>query len=497
MDSVLELKDISKSFGGISALKNISFELKPGEVHCLIGENGAGKSTIAKIIAGIIKPDAGQIWLNGENITHLDPSMAKSYGIKIVMQELNLMPHLSVAENIFMFDKSSYNHGILQKELINRKTVTLFKELGLSNINPNYLVSKLTIAQKQLVEIVKSLAIKSKILILDEPTSSLLSKEVDHLFEIINRLKNMGTAIILVTHRLKEVFQIGDRATVLRDGQVVKEGLILNYLQEEDLIRLMVGRDIKELYGIKKQLSIGKPILEVKNLSDGKRFYDINFILHSGEILGIAGLMGAGRTEVAECIFGLRKRRSGVVIFNGTQLNNRTPDIIKQGIGLVPEDRKQNGLCIDMSIINNISLAYYGLTKKFLIKQDALNISNITSLLRIKLNNIFDPVGSLSGGNQQKVVIGKWLILKGIQLMIFDEPTRGIDIGAKVEVYNVIKDLANQGKGILIISSEILELKGICDRILVMSNGKITAECSPNASEEEILGYAMQGVKGN
>lgn len=497
-DYILCAEKIKKSFGGIKALDNVDFQVKKGEIHCLVGENGAGKSTLGKIISGIQTPDAGTITINGNPYGYLTPIIAKELKIAMVTQELNLMPHLSVAENIYMFEESSYKRNIfLDRGYINGKAEKLFEQFNLSDLPPvSTKVSRLTVAQAQIVEIMKATSQKNNILIFDEPTTALSIKEVEELFKLIRRLKKDGVAIILVTHRFKEIFEIGDLVTVLCDGKVVRGRVPIEELDSYKLVKLMVGRDIKDFFGEKEHLKIGPPVMEVNNLSDGQKIHDINFSVHQSEILGVAGLVGAGRTEIMETIFGIRRTENGTIKLKGEKINNRSiRRMIQKGICLVPEDRKQKGLAIKLPIASNLNQVSMNLKKGFIVNEGQFRSNNreMVKKLNIKLNDLSQTVNNLSGGNQQKVLLAKWLAQKS-SVFIFDEPTRGIDVATKTEIYELIKELAKAGKAIIMVSSEMQELIAICDRILVVNEGKIVTEFSgEEATEEKILEQAIPG----
>lgn len=498
MDYILKTESISKTFGGIKALDNVLFQMKKGEIHCLVGENGAGKSTLGKIIAGIHTPDSGIITINGNKYDHLTPIIAKELKIAMVTQELNLMPHLSIAENIYMFEDLSYKKNFfLDRNYINNKAEELFDQFNLSDLPPvTTKVSRLTMAQAQIVEIMKATSQQNNILIFDEPTTALSIKEVEELFKLILRLKGDGVAIILVTHRFKEIFEIGELVTVLCDGKVIQGRIPIEDLDSYKLVKLMVGRDIKDFFGEKDQLQIGPPVMQVNDLSDGQTISDITFTVHQSEILGIAGLVGAGRTEIMETIFGIRKTENGTIRLNGEKISNRSiKKMIQKGICLVPEDRKQKGLAIKLPISSNMNQVSMNLKKGFVVNEKQFRSDNreVIKKLNIKLKDFAQQVNNLSGGNQQKVLLAKWLAQES-SVFIFDEPTRGIDVATKTEIYELIKELAKAGKAIIMVSSEMQELIAICDRILVVNEGKIVTEFSgEEATEEKILEQAISG----
>ncbi len=497
MDYILEAAGISKSFGGIKALDTVAFRMKQGEIHCLVGENGAGKSTLGKIFAGIHAPDEGTITVAGTGFTHMTPIRAKELKIAMVTQELNLMPDLSIAENIFMFEKESYNGTFLDRKRINQKAEKLFGQFNLSNLpSVTTKVGNLTVAHQQIVEIMKAMSQKNNILIFDEPTTALSINEVEQLFKLMRRLKGDGVSIVLVTHRFKEIFDVGDLVTVLCDGRIVRERIPVKELDEFKLVKLMVGRDIKDFFGVKETIPIGEPVLEVKGLSDGKMLKNIDFTVHRSEILGFAGLVGAGRTEIMETIFGVRKMTAGEILLNGKPIRNRSiKKTVQNGISLIPEDRKLKGLAVNLPVSSNINQVSMNLKRAILVheRQFADKNKEMIDRLNIKIKGMSQRVTNLSGGNQQKVLLGKWLS-QDPSVFIFDEPTRGIDVGTKTEIYELIKGLAKAGKAIVMVSSEMQELIAICDRVIVVNEGRIVAEFErEEATEQRILEKAIPG----
>ncbi len=498
MEYILEAEGISKNFGGVRALDSVDFHMQRGEVHCLVGENGAGKSTLGKIIAGIHVPDTGTLKISGNSYSHITPILAKELKIAMVTQELNLMPELSIAENIFMFEQESYKAGaFLDRKLINKKAEELFTQFNLSDLPPvTTKVNALTVAQAQIVEIMKATSQKNNILIFDEPTTAISIKEVDELFELIRKLKQEGVSIILVTHRFKEIFEVGDLVTVLCDGKIVQARVPIRELDSYKLVKLMVGRDIKDFFGVKEKLELGPPVLEVEGVSDGLKIEDIGFTLYKNEILGFAGLVGAGRTEIMETIFGIRKMIRGSIKIHGTTVNTRKiKRVIQQGIALIPEDRKQKGLAVKLTVGSNLNQVNMNLKNGFIVHERQFEKQNKDMIDRfsIKLNDLSQTVNNLSGGNQQKVLLAKWLS-RDADVFIFDEPTRGIDVGTKAEIYELIKSLARAGKAIIMVSSEMQELIAICDRILVVNEGRIVTEfIEGEATEEKILEQAIPG----
>ncbi len=489
---VLELRNISKSFPGVRALSEVQLSLEQGEVHALLGENGAGKSTLMKILFGIYQPDAGEILLNGNPARIPSPHIAQQMGIAMVHQELNLIPALNVGRNIFLGREPMTAFGLINWPKLYQDTQQILNRLHLNNISPRTLVRRLSVAQQQMVEIAHALSWNPKVLIFDEPTSSLTQQEITELFRIIRVLRESGVSILYISHRLDELEQIADRATVLRDGQFV--GTVdARTTPIPQLIRMMVGRSLDQLFP-KVRVEPGTVVLQVEGLTRRGAFQNISFSVRKGEIVGMAGLVGAGRSEVARTIFGVDSKDAGRILVEGREVNIRLPqDAIKAGIGLLPEDRKTQGLVLALSVKVNASLTVLDkLSRLGFINFKARDemTSKAVKDLRIRTPNINFRVRNLSGGNQQKVVIAKWLAAKP-KVLIFDEPTRGIDVGAKVEVYNLMTELAQSGVGIILISSELPEVLGMSDRILVMHEGQLVAEVPRNeATQEKILSYA-------
>lgn len=486
-NTYLRMVNISKSFPGVKALSKVNLEVFCGEVHALLGENGAGKSTLLKILAGAYARDEGEIYIEGKAVGGLTPKLAEDLGISIIYQEFTLLPYLSAAENIFLGRQPRKKNGMIDWKTCYDESRELLLEAGL-NIDPKTPVSRLKVAQQQMVEIAKALSKKAKLIIMDEPSAALTQKEIDHLFAVIQKLKSRQVAVIYVSHHLEEIKAIGDRITVLRDGCYVGTAKVKD-VEIPDMIRMMVGRELADMYP-KASVKIGKPVLSVRRLSTRDKLKDISFTVHQGEILGIAGLVGAGRTELARAVFGADKISSGEVEMDGKVLAVRSPrDAIANRIGLVPEDRKNQGLVLMMDVRGNTTLA--NLKKlvqwgKLNLKREAEAAEDYRSRLHIVTPGINETVSNLSGGNQQKVILGKWLFAD-CRLLIIDEPTRGIDVGAKVEIYELVKTLVEKGMAILIISSEMPELMGICDRILVMHEGEITGELARDAFDEETI----------
>ena len=493
---IVELDNITKEFPGVKALDHVQFNLKRGEVLAFLGENGAGKSTLMKILSGIYAKDEGTIKVDGKVIDSMSPKEARELGIAIIHQELNMCAHLSVAENIFL-GREKTKSGVLSNKEMKQESFEILKRLNI-DIDPETIVGSLPVSKQQMVEIAKALSTNARILIMDEPTSALTSAEIDELFRIIRQLKQEGCAIVYISHRLEELQHITDRVTILRDGQYVTT---LDF-QETDLERIvsfMVGREITEKFP-RVSCKKGKKILEIRKLNAGKLVRDVDLELYEGEIVGIAGLMGAGRTETTRAIFGVDPKESGEIILDGKTIEIQRPiDAIKSGIVLAPEDRKKDGLCTKLSVGDNIALPNLDILCDRLgvvnMKKQQGMVEKSVSDLKIKLAGVEVNAGSLSGGNQQKVVVGKWLA-RNSRVVIFDEPTRGIDVAAKVEIYNLMNQLKQQGIGVMFVSSEMPEIMGISDRIVVMCDGRITGELLPEeATQDKILRYATQFEK--
>lgn len=494
--NILQVQNLSKSFLGVKALDNIQFDLHKGEVHALMGENGAGKSTFMKILMGLLKPDSGEIIFEGEILKSNNVHENLLKGISMIHQEILVVPELTVAQNIFLGRETNYRSWLNDK-VINQKAQEILDLIGVK-INAQTKIKNLSIAEKQMVEIAKAISNNAKVIIMDEPTSALTDNEVTMLFKIIKDLKAKDVAIIYISHKMDEIYEITDRITVLRDGKYIATKNT-NELDKNALIALMVGREIDDLRAAFRFLennSIkGESILSVQNLSKKGKYKDINFEVHAGEVLGIAGLMGAGRTEIARAIFGLDKYDSGEIILKGSRLEIKSPeDAIRNGIGYVSEDRKALGFIPALSIKENISLSSLAnFSKAWFVNSNHEHeaATQLSKDLKIKSTSIHQQVMTLSGGNQQKVVIGK-VLLTSPSLVILDEPTRGIDIGAKFEIYKLINQLTDKGIAVIMISSELPEILGVSDRIMVLSKGKQTALLSKHeATQEKIMQYAV------
>jgi ribose transport system ATP-binding protein len=495
MNTVLvRMEGIEKSFPGVHALSNCQFELLSGEVHALVGENGAGKSTLMKILSGVYKKDSGTIYIQGEQVEFHNTKQAQIHGISIIHQELNLMKHLTAAQNIFIGREHSQKLPfIVDEKTINEKTKQLFNMIHL-DLDPRVKIAELTVAKQQMVEIAKALSYNMNVLIMDEPTSALSDSEIEDLFKVIRHLKEQGKGIVYITHRMEEIKQICDRVTVMRDGNYIATTPIKE-ITIEQIISQMVGREVYETVHSHGDTTNNEVVLEVKQLNQGNKVRDVSFKLHKGEILGFAGLLGAGRTETARAIFGADPKDSGEIYIKGKKVDIRHPrDAVKHGIGYLSEDRKQYGLALNLSVETNTVIASLEKFTTPIGTVDTKKTKNIAQQfverLKTKTPSIYQITKNLSGGNQQKVVISKWLV-RDCDILIFDEPTRGIDVGAKSEIYKLLNELADEGKSIIMISSELPEILRMSHRVLVMCEGKVTgilpaAECT----QEKIMYYA-------
>ncbi|NSW76142.1 MAG: sugar ABC transporter ATP-binding protein [Candidatus Atribacteria bacterium] len=489
---ILKVENVTKKFPGVVALDRVSFSVRRGEVHALVGENGAGKSTLMKILAGALQPDEGLIYLKGKEVAIQNTQQARDLGISIIYQEFNLLPDLSVVQNIFLGREKFGRYPFLNYQRMAQEARDLLTQLG-AEVSPYALVRELGVAQQQQVEIAKALSVNADVVIMDEPTASLGEHEVGKLFQIISSLKERGVTVIYISHRLEEIFKIADSVTVLKDGKCMGTYSVQE-LDEMKLVKLMVGRSFSETFPPRGK-ERGEVILEVKELSCPPLLKEINLKVHRGEIVGLFGLVGAGRTELAKTLFGVYPHYRGNIVINGKVLHlTSCRKAILHGISYVPEDRKEEGLCLDLSVRENSALPIIDKFKKTLFVDDQAMDSMIQRLveaLRIKTPSLRQRVKFLSGGNQQKVVLAKWLATEP-RLIIFDEPTRGIDVGAKAEIYQIMRELASRGNGILMISSELPEVIGLSDRIYVMHQGKIVREfpSTEQLTEEEIMVYA-------
>lgn len=491
---ILELNDITKIFPGVKALDQVRFNLKAGEIHALVGENGAGKSTFIKTLTGVHQPDGGEIILEGKKVVMSDPIVAQKYGIAAIYQHAASYPDLSVAENIFIGHEFK-NGPFINWSKANREAKKLLDSVG-ADFSPTVSVGSLSVAQQQLVEIAKALSMNAKILIMDEPTAALSRRESEELYAISRKLRDQGTAIILISHRFEDIYGLADRVTVFRDAQYI--GTWDMPVEEHVLVHHMVGREITQLFP-KKEAQVGEELLKIDKLSRMGYFKDVSLSVHAGEIVGLTGLVGAGRTEVMEAVFGITKPDSGDVYFQGKKITGISPiEAMNAGLGLLPEDRQKQGLLLNWSINHNISLPVLKKCQDGILlkKKKEYAISNdLKKLLAIKAPNTDTHTGALSGGNQQKVVVAKQLAANP-KLIILDEPTKGVDVGSKAQIYEIMSDLAAQGMGILMISSEMPEVMNMSDRIYVMSEGKISAEFrAEGLTQDTILKAAMPKSK--
>lgn len=485
-NAVLEVSQIHKYFPGVHALKGVSFDLRAGEVHALVGENGAGKSTLIKIIAGVYMPDEGEYRIDGAPAGISSPADSIAKGVSVIYQELNSAPSLSIAENIF-FGRLPKRHGRVQWKTLYDEAARCMEAVGLQ-MDPRMKVGYLSVAQQQLVEIAKAISINAKIIVMDEPTSALSPAEIESLFKVVENLKKNGVGIIYISHKLEEIFAISDRITVFRDGAVVGEAQT-DEIDSDTLIGMMVGRKMEDVFPPKTRQP-GEIMLDVQNLSTDK-VEGINFHIRKGEIVGFSGLMGAGRTEMTMALFGLDKRHSGEIMLDGIKIPRDDPSAArKMGIGLVSENRKEFGIIPNMSVGKNVTLVTLDqISDKSVIhrtKEEEV-IGGIVNKISIKTPSFEQLITKLSGGNQQKVMLARWLVKENLRLLIIDEPTRGIDVGAKAEIYTLMDMLAKQGLSILMVSSELPEILGMCDRIYVMRDGKITGEFNADEADEKVL----------
>ena len=495
-ETIVSMEHISKSFPGVKALDDVRFDLRSGEVMALLGENGAGKSTLMKILSGVYTRDGGSMEIFGKEYGDLNPKLAQEVGVAIIHQELNMCKHLSVAENMYL-GREKTRGVMLSNSEMEAEAKAILDELNIG-LEPQQIVGDLPVSKQQMVEIAKALSTNARILIMDEPTSALTAREIEDLFRIIKDLKAKGCGIVYISHRLEELQHIVDRVTIMRDGQYITSMNFQDVTMDE-MIAHMVGREIKEKFP-RVSCEKGKKVLEVKHLNAGPMVRDVSFDLYEGEIVGFAGLMGAGRTETTRAIFGVDPKTGGEIILDGREVKIYKPeDAIKAGIVLAPEDRKKDGLCTKLSIRHNIALPNLDLICSKLgvvssTKEQEM-CSRVVKELKVKTPNVEVSAGNLSGGNQQKIVVGKWLA-RDSRVVIFDEPTRGIDVAAKVEIYNLMNDLKKQGIAVLFVSSEMPEVMGIADRIIVMCDGRITGELSAQeATQNQILTYATQFEK--
>lgn len=494
-NNILSMKGITKYFAGVVALDSVDFELRAGEVHALIGENGAGKSTLMKILLGFYQSDGGEIFLKGKPVNFRSPGEALSHGITMIHQEISLVQGMSVAENIWLGRETQYFGNALSINGEKRLEMTrnLFQKLKI-DIDANEIVQNLSIAQMQLIELARAVSYDAEIIIMDEPTSALTNDEVNLLFDIVRDLAKEGRSIVFISHKLEEIYQICDRITVLRDGRFIACDKCEN-IPEDKLMTMIAGHELADIYP-DIETAKGDVLLRVEGLSSPGVFDDISFSVREGEVLGISGLMGAGRSEIVRAIYGLDPYTSGHIYINGKETKIKSPkQAVQHGIGMVTEDRMRTGAIYALSIQNNAILAdLYQIANRFGIisnKKEKEVFKKMTADTSVKFTSGNDLIGNLSGGNQQKVLIGRWLT-DNIKILILDEPTRGIDVGAKSEIYHLIKNLAKRGMAIVMISSELPELLGMSDRIMVINSGRKVYECeNKNITQEELMGYAF------
>ncbi|SHF28068.1 monosaccharide ABC transporter ATP-binding protein, CUT2 family [Seinonella peptonophila] len=495
-ETILEMRNISKRFGKVVVLSNVNLKVKKGQVHTLLGENGAGKSTLMKILSGVHQPEEGEIFLKGQKVKLESPKAAQDYGISTIYQELSLCNNLSIAENIFA-NREPVKYWFIQDREMNRSARQILKKLEIE-LPPSTPVKNLSISQRQMIEIAKALSLRSEIIIMDEPTSALSSRETEVLFRLIEQLKAEGVAIIYISHRMDELFRISDEITVLRDGEFI-DTVKTKETDVNQLVQMMVGRELKDIYP-KRNYSIGtEQLLEVNGLTRKGLFEDISFSVKKGEIVGLFGLVGAGRSDLANAIFGINKAEKGTIKIRGQEVQIAKPqDAIKNKIAFITENRREQGLVISQTVKRNVTMVNLDqlLSKGRLIKEKKENsiAREAISNLKIKTSSIEQKVNNLSGGNQQKIVLAKWLETKP-EILILDEPTRGVDIGAKHEIYNIMRELASNGVGIVMISSELSEVLFMSDRMLIMTDKKIVKELSPSStSQDEVMLYATGGI---
>lgn len=491
---LLKIEQVSKAFPGVQALSDVSLTLYPGEVHALVGENGAGKSTLMKILAGVHQPDSGRLYWDGAPLVLHSPAESQKHGISIIYQEFNLLPDLTVAENVELNREPRTRFGLIDWGALNRRTRDLLDWLE-TDLDPQALARSLTVAQQQIVEIVKALAFEARLIIMDEPTAALNPTEVEHLFRVIRQLVERGSTVIFISHRLDEVLTISDRVTVMKDGAVV-DTQPASSLSREDIVRMMIGRRLDDIFPPRADVRHAPPLLELRGLHT-PTLTDIHFKLHAGEILGVAGLEGQGQRELARALFGLERITRGQIVIDGQPRRISNPRrAVDAGIVFISDDRKAEGLALKLGVRENVALPNLkmfsrgGFTRP---QTERATVKDIVEMLAVKTPTLDQEVRLLSGGNQQKSVLAKWLIAKP-RILVFAEPTRGIDIGAKVEIYHLIQKLANDGAAIVIVSSELLELLGLSHRILVMRGGRVQAELDGATATEESIMLAATGI---
>jgi ribose transport system ATP-binding protein len=487
----LEMRDISKTFPGVHALEGVSFDCAAGEVHAICGENGAGKSTLFKVLGGVYKPDSGTILVNGREVSFAHPAQARRAGISIIHQELSLLPYRSVAENVFLGLEPA-RRGVLDRAAMRAGTVRLLERLE-SKIDPDEMAGELSVAEQQIVEIAKALAVEARILVMDEPTAALDDVDARRLLSLVRKLRQEGVAIVYISHRMSEIADIADRITVMKDGRKVATAIAAD-LPTDRVVRLMVGRDLADFYPPRSQEPPGRPLLVIKGAGN-RKVTDIELTVCAGEIVGVAGLEGSGKTALARAIFGDEPFERGSVSMDGKALNLKSPrSAIAEGVGFLPDDRKREGLALRQSARGNVLLTLRAFARGLAraaggAMSDAIADAQLRQL-DVRAVSFAGEVGRLSGGNQQKVIIGRW-IARDPSVLIFCEPSRGVDVAAKASIYRIIRDLAGRGRGILLVSSDLPEIIGVSDRIVVMRGGRIVGRCAGGASEEEVMALAV------
>nr|WP_040912583.1 sugar ABC transporter ATP-binding protein [Lentibacillus jeotgali] len=489
------MQGISKSFSGNQVLKSVNFSVDKGEVHALVGENGAGKSTLIKILTGIHKRDEGAVRINGKEVHFSHPKEAEQQGIMVIHQELNIIPHLTVTENMFLGKNIAYGKtGILNTKEMRKQCKANLERLGVSTIDPDDIAGDLSVGKQQMIEIARAVSTNAELIVMDEPTAALTDREIDSLFEVIQSLRKNGVAVIYISHRMEEIFRICDRITVLRDGEYIGTKNVTD-VDFDGIVKMMVGRELGERFP-ERDYTGGDVIFEVKSLARKGLFDDISFSVKEGEILGVAGLMGAGRSEIMETIFGYTHKQNGSIHLNGKELPIKHPsDAIKAGIGFITEDRKSKGLLTDFSIGDNISLTNMkSVSSNGIISANKEHrlIAELMDRLKVKATGATQEAKALSGGNQQKVVIAKWLGIEP-KLLILDEPTRGVDVGAKKEIYNIMNELTKNGVAIIMVSSDLPEVLGVSDRIMVIYEGRIANIFDRDQADQENIMTAAAG----
>jgi len=493
-ECLVEMREITKAFPGVVALDNVSFECRAGEVHAVVGENGAGKSTLMKILAGVYQPDSGSVLIDGESVRLTSPHDAQLHRVSIIYQELNLLPDLNVAENVFLGREPHGRLGMIDEEEEADRAREVLQRLGV-DIDPRTPLSRLSMAQQQMVEIAKALSLNARVVIMDEPSAALGGRDLEYLFRVIKALKEQGVGVIYISHRIAEIFEVADRVTVFKDGKVVGTFPVAE-IDRPALVRMMIGRSFSETFPPRDSMA-GEEVLRIEGLRVGERLKDIHLTVRRGEVVGISGLVGAGRTELAQAIFGTRRIDAGEIRVAGKKVSLRTPrQALRHKIGYLTEDRNAEGLVMGQTVTENAALPSLGKRQRWGVvhrKREREVVEATTQDLQLRAPSLNTDVENLSGGNRQKVVLAKWLI-SGPELIIFDEPTRGIDVGAKSEIWQLMRDLASQGKGIVMISSELPEIVGMSDRVYVMHRGAIVGEIKGNeATEEEVMMLATYG----